>query len=189
MRWLRQWTTVRCSLPGTHSKGLVALSGFRDVLQSGPANAYLLAGVYAIFQPGIFVARTVGLAYHLAILGAIFCISPPAWESPSRPARSLIAHLFPRLTGLAPFRLDRGVACALWALYLAAGRPGSKPIFFAGLLAAIALLYRPDLTPAMLFSSGLLLFFPAWQTAPHLPPGRRRWTASHAHFDLRRRVS
>ena len=43
----------------------------------GPANAYLLAGVYALFQPGIFVERTVGLLYHLAILAAIFCIVRP----------------------------------------------------------------------------------------------------------------
>ena len=123
----------------------------------GPANAYLLAGVYAIFQPGIFVARTVGLAYHLAILGAIFCIVRPRGIALAAGA-VLIAHLFLLPTGLAPFAWIGGVACALWALYLAAGRPGSKPIFFAGLLAAIALLYRPDLTPAMLFSSGLLLF-------------------------------
>ena len=40
----------------------------------GPANTYLLAGAYSLFQPGIFVERTIGLLYHLAVLAAIFCI-------------------------------------------------------------------------------------------------------------------
>jgi hypothetical protein len=124
----------------------------------GPGNAYLLAGVYAIFQPGIFVARTVGLVYHLAILAAIFCIVRPRGIALAL-GSILIAHLFLLLTGLAPFAWIGGLACALWSLFLAAARPGSKQIFFAGLLAAVALLYRPDLTPAMLLSMGLLLFF------------------------------
>jgi hypothetical protein len=60
---------------------------------------------------------------------------------------------------LAPFPWIGGLACALWSLFLVAAHPGSKQIFFAGLLAAVALLYRPDLTPAVLLSTGLLLFF------------------------------
>src|SRR5256885_1074587 len=34
----------------------------------GPANIYTLAGFYSVFGVGIFVERTVGLLYHLAIL-------------------------------------------------------------------------------------------------------------------------
>lgn len=130
----------------------------------GPANAYLLAGVYALFQPGIFVGRTVGLVYHLAILAAIFCIVRPR-GIPLALGSILIAHLFLLPTGLAPFAWIGGVACALWSIFLAA-RPGSRQIFFAGLLGGVALLFRPDLTPALLLSAGLLLFF---------QPGRMRW--------------
>src|SRR5438477_10924396 len=101
----------------------------------GPANAYLLAGVYAVFQPGIFVARTVGLIYHLAILAAIFCIVRPRGIALAL-GSILIAHLFLLPTGLAPFAWIGGLACALWSLFLAAARPGSRQIFFAGLLAA-----------------------------------------------------
>ncbi|HEX7517786.1 MAG TPA: hypothetical protein VF345_10940 [Chthoniobacterales bacterium] len=132
----------------------------------GPANAYLLAGVYAVFQPGIFVARTVGLVYHLAILAAIFCIVRPRGIALAL-GSILIAHLFLLPTGLAPFAWIGGLACALWSLFLATARPAPKQIFFAGLLAAVALLYRPDLTPAVLLSAGLLLFF---------QHGRMRWT-------------
>jgi hypothetical protein len=59
------------------------------------------------------------------------------------------------------------MACALWSLFFAAAGRSSKQIFVAGLLAAVALLYRPDLTPAMLLSAGLLLFF---------QHGRMRWS-------------
>lgn len=124
----------------------------------GPANAYLLAGVYAIFQPGIFVARTVGFVYHVAILGAIFCLVRPRGHALALGA-VLIAHLLLLPTGLAPFAWIGGLACALWSLFLTAARPSSRRMFFAGLLAAAALLYRPDLTPAVLLSAGLLLFF------------------------------
>jgi hypothetical protein len=124
----------------------------------GPANAYLLAGVYAVFQPEIFVARTVGLAYHVAILAAIFCIVRPRGLALALGA-VLIAHLFLLPTGLAPFAWIGGLACALWALFLMAARPGSRQIFFAGLLAGIALLFRPDLIPAVIVAAGLLLFF------------------------------
>ena len=124
----------------------------------GPANAYLLAGVYALFQPGIFVARTVGLVYHLAILAAIFCIVRPRGIALAL-GSILIAQLLLLPTGLAPFAWIGGLACALWSLFLASARPSSRQIFFAGFLAAAASLYRPDLTPAILLSAGLLLFF------------------------------
>jgi hypothetical protein len=131
----------------------------------GPANAYLLAGVYAVFQPGIFVARTVGLVYHLTILAAIFCIVRPRGKALAL-GSVFIAHFFLLLTGLAPFPWIGGLACALWSLFLAAARPSSRQILFAGLLAAVALLYRPDLTPALVLAAGLLIFF---------QPGRIRW--------------
>ena len=131
----------------------------------GPANAYLLAGVYALFHPGILVARTVGLVYHLAILAAIFCIVRPR-GIPLALGSILIAHLFLLPTGLAPFAWIGGLACGLWSIFLAA-RPGARQIFFAGLLAAAVVLFRPDLAPAMLLSAGVLLFY---QT------GRMRWT-------------
>jgi hypothetical protein len=132
----------------------------------GPANAYLLAGVYALFHPGIFVARTVGLVYHLTILAAIFCIVRPR-GIPLALGSILIAHLLLLPTGLAPFAWMGGLACALWSIFLAAARPGARQIFVAGLLAALATLFRPDLTPAVLLSAGLLLFF---------QPGRMRWS-------------
>jgi hypothetical protein len=132
----------------------------------GPANAYLLAGVYALFHPGVMVERTVGMFYHLAVLGAVFCIVRPRGIVLAL-GSVLIAHLFLLPTGLAPFGWLGGLLCALWSLYLMAATPSLQQIFCSGLLGAAALLYRPDLTPAVVISAGLLLFF---------QPGRMRWS-------------
>src|SRR5438552_5594650 len=132
----------------------------------GPANAYLLAGVYAVFQPGIFVARTVGLIYYLAILAAIFCIVRPRGMALAL-GSVVIAHLFLLPTGLAPFPWLGALSCALWSLFLVARGPGAWRNFCAGILAAVALLYRPDLAPAVILSAALLLFF---------QPTKSRWT-------------
>ena len=41
----------------------------------GPANIYLLSGVYAVFGPSIPAERATGLVYRLLIFGAVFCIA------------------------------------------------------------------------------------------------------------------
>ena len=132
----------------------------------GPANAYLLAGIYALFQPGIFVERTVGLLYHLAILAAIFCIVRPRGMALAL-GSVVIAYLFLLPTGLAPFPWLGALSCAFWSLFLVARGPGAWRNFCAGILAAVALLYRPDLAPAVILSAALLLFF---------QPTKSRWT-------------
>src|SRR5438132_8458673 len=68
----------------------------------GPANAYFLAGVYAFFQPGVFVERTIGLLYHFAILAAIFCIVRPRGIALAL-GSVFIAHFLLLPTVLAPF--------------------------------------------------------------------------------------
>jgi hypothetical protein len=132
----------------------------------GPANAYFLAGVYALFQPGVMVERTVGLFYHLAVLAAIFCIVRPRGNVLAL-GSVFIAHFLLLPTALAPFPWLGGLACAFWSLFLLASGPGERRIFGAGVLGGVALLYRPDLAPAMVISGGLLLFF---------QPGKMRWT-------------
>lgn len=131
----------------------------------GPANIYFLAGVYSLFHPGMFVARSVGLFYQLAILAAIFCIVRPRGLILAL-GSTFIAHLFLLATGLSPRSWTGGLACALWALFLLAENFESRRTFFSGaFLAAIALLFRPDLAPALALSVGLLLFFQirAWR--------------------------
>ena len=132
----------------------------------GPANAYLLAGVYSIFQPGIFVERTVGLLYHLAVLAAVFWILRRRGLALAL-GSVLIAHVLLLPTGLAPFPWLGALSCAFCSLLLVASSPGRWRNFVGGILAAVALLFRPDLTPAMILAAGVLLYF---------QPGRLRWT-------------
>lgn len=124
----------------------------------GPANSYLLAIVYGLFGPGLFVARTVGLIYHLAILSAVFYVIRIRGIALAIGA-VLIAHLFLLPTGLSPRAWVGGLACALWSLALAGDAKASDRVFLAGLLGGLALLFRPDLAPALLLSAGLLLIF------------------------------
>lgn len=129
----------------------------------GPANAYLLAAVYAVFHPGVFVERTVGLVYHLTVLAAIFRIVRPRGVIPALGA-ILIAHLFLLPTGLAAFPWLGAIACALWSILLLATSRDSSRSFVAGILASAALLFRPDLGLAVIFSAALLLFFEPGRT-------------------------
>src|SRR5947199_3073221 len=68
----------------------------------GPANPYLLAGVDAVFHPGIIIARSVGLIYHLIVLAGIYAIVR-RWGQIFGLGCVLIAHLFLLPTGLTPF--------------------------------------------------------------------------------------
>jgi hypothetical protein len=124
----------------------------------GPASPYFLAPIFALFGPGILVTRTVGLVYHIAVLAAIFGVVRSRGIVLGLGA-ILIAHLFLLPTGLAPFPWLGALACALWSIVLAANSTTPSKMGFAGLLAAGALLYRPDLTPAVTLSAGILLFF------------------------------
>lgn len=67
-------------------KGQMPYRDFETIY--GPGNPYALAGVYAVFGPGIFVERAVGLTYRILILAAVFGLAQ-RWESSSlRDARS-----------------------------------------------------------------------------------------------------
>src|ERR1044072_3058361 len=59
----------------------------------GPANPYLLAVVYAIFGPGIVTTRTVGLIFHLLVLGGIYWVVRP-WGKTLGIGCVLVAHVF-----------------------------------------------------------------------------------------------
>jgi hypothetical protein len=135
-------------------KGAVPYRDFETFY--GPANLWLLSGIYAVTGPGIFVERTVGLLYRIAILAALFLLL--ARYSVSLAAGCSIAAglLFVPL-GLGAFAWSGGLMCLLWSICFSV-KPGSpKQTFFGGLLIGLALLFRPDLAPAGL-AAGLPLF-------------------------------
>jgi hypothetical protein len=132
----------------------------------GPGNLWFLAGAYSLFGIDVFVARSVGLLYHLAIYLGIFMVLRRA-NTTLAIAGTLIAAVVLRVVQLAPFAWLAGVACALWALIALAELPAKWRAITGGLLAGGALLCRPDLGPAVLLSTLPLVLF--------LPP-RERWS-------------
>lgn len=122
----------------------------------GPMNLWTLAGAYAVFGANVFVERTVGLGYHLAILLGIFLIGRRAGLVVAA-GGALCAGMLLRLAHLQAFAWLGGVACVIWAVLLLA-EPARWRAFLGGLLAAAALLYRPDLGPAVILSTAPLLW-------------------------------
>jgi hypothetical protein len=118
----------------------------------GPANIYLLSGIYSAFGPSIFAERATGLVYRLLILGAVFCLGL-RWGSTVAAGATLIAGALLLQLGVVAYAWMGGVACALWAIFLISKVDSLVCCFFGGLLAAAALLFRPDLGPAVTLGS------------------------------------
>ena len=133
----------------------------------GPANIYLLAGTYSIFGLDLGVERWVGLLYRLATVSAMFGLL--------RRSGLIVAAGGALLSGLLLIPLELtasawlgGVACALWSLVVGFAAPARWRAPAAGFLAAMALLFRPDLGPAVILSA-----VPLWLS--FAGPERWRW--------------
>ena len=131
----------------------------------GPANLYLLAGTYWLFGVHILVERMVGLSYYVAILAGVFCFAG-RWGLILATASTLLAGYLLLPLELGALAWPGGVAFGLWSLIVATSGSTAGRQFFAGLLAAIAVLFRPDIAPAMIVAAGLTLFF---------CPAKSRW--------------
>ncbi len=122
----------------------------RDFLHLyGPGSLHVLAGWFSVFGFTLEAERTFGLLQHVAIITALFTLARP-W---GRLAASLVAGLsvFLILTpvGLTAMAWNGGVALVLWSVVFAlrAGHSTRRGpnLITAGLLAGLALTYRPDL--------------------------------------------
>lgn len=123
----------------------------------GPANPYVLAGTYGLFGPGIFVERTVGLVYRLLILLAVFGLLKRCGTSVAAVC-SGIAGVVLLTTQLAAYAWLGGVACGLCALWALADPEPRWRTWAGGFLSGAALLYQPDLAPAVLLATAPLLW-------------------------------
>ena len=131
----------------------------------GPANAWVLSGAYAFGGLNIFTERALGLLYRILILGAIFAVVQRRSITLAAGCVFVCAWLLIPL-GLQAYACIGAMACALWSLWCALEVESPRRCFGGGLLAGLALLYRPDFGPAMI-AAGLPLFL--------LMPKARRW--------------
>lgn len=118
----------------------------------GPANIYVLSGVYAAFGPGILAERATGLAYRLLILGVVFCIAR-RWGATLAVGATLVAGAVALTLGVVAYAWMGGIACALWSIFIISRTDLRVRCFLGGLLGATALLFRPDLGPAVILGT------------------------------------
>lgn len=131
----------------------------------GPGNIHVLAGVYSIFGSSLPAERLVGLAYRLLLLSGVFMLGRRR-SLTCAVLSTAVAGLISFVPSLAAFAWLGGVAALLWCLLFLAGPPKTWRAAVAGLLGAVAVLYRQDLGLAL-----ILAVVPMWL----LLPSRNRW--------------
>jgi 4-amino-4-deoxy-L-arabinose transferase-like glycosyltransferase len=142
----------------------------RDFLHLyGPGALQVLAGWYKVVGISLESERTFGLIQHLAIIFALFTLARP-W---GRIAAAAVAGLavFYVLTpiGLTAMAWNGGLALCLWSIVFALrARAVANPrrsLIVAGVLAGLALTYRPDLALALIIVYAWDLWRnPHWRT-------------------------
>lgn len=118
----------------------------------GPANPAALAAAFATFGTNIFVERAVGLLYRLLILLAVFAITRRWGNTIGLGCLALTGCLLLG-TYLPAYAWLGAMACALWSLSLGSRTDSSARCFLGGVLAGCALLFRPDIGPAMIIAT------------------------------------
>lgn len=132
----------------------------------GPANLWVLAGAYSLFEPSPFVERSVGLLYRVLSLLAIFGIAQ-RWGTTLAAGIMLIAGALLLPLQLGAFAWMGAMACGLIALWLAGRNPTRGSCFAAGLFASFALLFRPDVGPAVILAALPFLYRTPWRRSLH----------------------
>lgn len=137
----------------------------------GPANPYVLAGVYALFGTNIVAERSVGLAYRLLALAAIFAIAS-RFGNASGVCATMLAGIVLVSTGVCAYAWFGAAAAALWSLALITSRSRTeKKVVAAGILAGVALLYRVDVAPAIILGVLPALVALTWKGRAHFCVG------------------
>ena len=128
----------------------------------GPANPYLLAGTFTIFGTHIFTERSVGLLYRIVCVLAIFGIAR-RWGTVLASGCMFVAGALLICTPPVASAWIGAMASALTSLWILSSNLGLLRYFFAGLLAGLALLFRPDIAPAVVLSSLPFLWRATWK--------------------------
>jgi hypothetical protein len=137
----------------------------RDFLHLyGPGSLWVLAGVFEVFGTTLATERVVGLLQLLGVVFGVFALVRPwgRWVAAAGGVVTAVVLLPP--AGLVAMAWPGGLALGLWALNAAlaggaaptSSRRRSRLFVVAGVLAGVALLYRPDLAAALGLSAVVL---------------------------------
>jgi hypothetical protein len=132
----------------------------------GPANPYFLAGAFQLFGAHIFTERGVGLLYRTVVGVAIFGIAR-RWGTLIGTGGMLIAGALLICTDLVASAWIGGIGCVLGSLWVISSSHRGPRYFLAGCLGGLALLFRPDLGPAVILSALPFLWRTPWRSRGH----------------------
>jgi len=147
----------------------------RDFLSVyGPGNIWLLAAFYKVFGVSLMTTRCVGALYQSAIVCGVFLVARRVGRfSGLVCALTTLLLLIP--LGSAPYAWIGALGLATWSLVFALGAAENVEspkgvqrfgLLAAGVLAALAVTWRLDLSPAL-----LLFFVLSWRA---LSPGQKK---------------
>jgi hypothetical protein len=137
----------------------------RDFLHLyGPGSLWVLAGVFEVFGTTLATERVVGLLQLIGVVFGVFALVRPwgRWVAAAGGVMTAVVLLPP--VGLVAMAWPGGLALGLWALNAAlaggtaptSSRRRGRLFVVAGVLAGVALLYRPDLAAAIGLSAVVL---------------------------------
>jgi hypothetical protein len=132
----------------------------------GPGGLSLLAVVYAVVGPSVLAERAVALTYHLAVAVGVSLMTRRHGHGVSASAGVMAALLMVPL-GLTGTAWLGAVALTVWSLALLQTPRSRGPVALAGLLAGLAVAWRPETAAFALAAIPLLWRAKTW----------RPWTA------------
>jgi hypothetical protein len=122
----------------------------------GPGALHVLMGWYKVFGETLFAERTFGLLQHVGIIFGLFALARPWGRTAAAAVASLSVFYILTPIGLTAMAWNGGLALTLWSavfvlrgLHVAEGRHRHVCWLVAGILAGLALTYRPDLAIAL----------------------------------------
>jgi 4-amino-4-deoxy-L-arabinose transferase-like glycosyltransferase len=126
----------------------------RDFLHLyGPGALQVLMGWYKVVGFSLESERTFGLVQHLGIIFALFALARPWGRLAAAAVGGLAVFYVLTPIGLTAMAWNGGLALCLWSIVFALRARGvSNPrrsLIAAGVLAGLALTYRPDLALAL----------------------------------------
>jgi 4-amino-4-deoxy-L-arabinose transferase-like glycosyltransferase len=159
------------SFPERILKGAVPNVDFLHLY--GPGALDVLAGWYTIFGVTLNAERAFGLLQHIAIIAGLYVVARAWGRGAACVTAGLSVFLIMTPIGLTAMAWNGGVALGLWSVIFAirsrhvqTPKARRRMLIVAGLLAGLALTYRPDLALTLILTHGWLLWRRRRQWAP-----------------------
>jgi uncharacterized membrane protein YhaH (DUF805 family) len=145
-----------------------------------PAQFYTIAGVFSVFGTTLLAERVWDTVWRLAIVGlATFLARATTLRQPAHPLPLICGGL---VTGACAYRLYPLISCmlpclaAVWCAVLYLNQRGVRWLFFSGIAAGAAILYRHDLAACVCGAVTVAICYQA------IAEPKRRWLQLAAVF-------